>query len=155
MSEKGTYIPPKDGWTCFHCGETFTTTGAASDHFGGLSEDLSACRIKHGEEMGLLMELRKSQERVQLWMKRAPSEEAKKLARDVRNTGRTLDGAASPIYRCLEDARRQAYERAEKHAKATMTAAKSESNYHEGWNAAVDLLIGDLTRAIRNAGDGK
>ena len=31
----------------------------------------------------------------------------------------------------------------------------TNSNYHEGWNAAVDLLIGDLTRAIRNAGDGK
>ncbi|MEE8059407.1 MAG: hypothetical protein V3T17_16460 [Pseudomonadales bacterium] len=29
-----TYKFPAHGWTCFHCGETFTAVGAARDHFG-------------------------------------------------------------------------------------------------------------------------
>lgn len=51
---------PKNGWTCFHCGETFTTPGSARDHFGTIS-DIAGCQIKVGEERGLLMEIRKIQ----------------------------------------------------------------------------------------------
>lgn len=57
----GHYTKPVHGWTCFHCGETFTTEGAARDHFGiDPSADL-ACRIKVGAERGLLMALRKAE----------------------------------------------------------------------------------------------
>lgn len=53
------YTIPPQGWTCFHCGDTFTTPGAARDHFGfDMSAD-PACRIKIGEERGLVMELRR------------------------------------------------------------------------------------------------
>lgn len=52
---------PALGWTCFHCGETFTTPGAARDHFGCDQSDDPACRIKVGEERGLVMELRKAE----------------------------------------------------------------------------------------------
>ncbi|MCH8197442.1 MAG: hypothetical protein IH904_05105 [Proteobacteria bacterium] len=55
------YSMPADGWVCFHCGERFTTLGAASDHFGVRPGDGLACRIKAGEERGLLMAFRKAQ----------------------------------------------------------------------------------------------
>jgi hypothetical protein len=54
-----TYPKPPHGWTCFHCGETFTTPGAARNHFGFEPSADPACRIKLGAERGLLMALRK------------------------------------------------------------------------------------------------
>lgn len=53
------YAIPPHGWTCFHCGETFTTPGAARDHFGFDPSADPACVIKVGEERGLVMELRR------------------------------------------------------------------------------------------------
>lgn len=60
MSEEW-YQKPKHGWTCFHCGETFTTEGAARDHFGFEPSADPACRIKAGAERGLLMALRRAE----------------------------------------------------------------------------------------------
>lgn len=57
-----TYEQPKDGWVCFHCGERYTTWGAARDHFGPSPKSIAACKIKFGDEMGLLMALRKAEE---------------------------------------------------------------------------------------------
>ena len=59
MSE--TYSKPSHGWTCFHCGETFTTFGGARDHFGFDPSADPGCKIKLGSERGLLMVLRKSE----------------------------------------------------------------------------------------------
>ena len=56
-----TYPMPARGWTCFFCGETFTTPGAARDHFGSEPLADTACQIKAGEERGLVMELRKAE----------------------------------------------------------------------------------------------
>ena len=56
-----TYQQPSDGWVCFHCGERFTTPGAASDHFGARPGNKLACKIKAGDERGLVMGLRKAQ----------------------------------------------------------------------------------------------
>lgn len=56
-----TYNTPPHGWTCFHCGDTFTTPGAARDHFGFNPSSDPACRIKVGAERGLLMALRKAE----------------------------------------------------------------------------------------------
>ena len=65
MSEAKDYYPtPKDGWVCFHCGERFTTPGSAQDHFGARPEDMAACRIKVGEERGLVMALRQAQDQI-------------------------------------------------------------------------------------------
>ena len=55
------YAMPPDGWVCYHCGERFTTPGAAGDHFGVRPGDGLACRIKAGEQRGLVMALRKAQ----------------------------------------------------------------------------------------------
>ena len=60
-STEWTYNRPKHGWTCFFCGETYRTPGSAELHFGGSMGETVACRIKAGDEMGLLMELRKAQ----------------------------------------------------------------------------------------------
>ena len=56
-----TYSQPKHGWTCFHCGDTFTTVGSARDHFGLDCSSQPACKIKAGGERGLLMALRKAE----------------------------------------------------------------------------------------------
>ena len=53
-----TYAPPEHGWTCFHCGETFTTENSARLHFGGHKSELAACQIKAADEKGLVKALR-------------------------------------------------------------------------------------------------
>ena len=55
------YTAPPGGWTCFHCGETFTTYGLARDHFGFEPSLDPGCRIKAGPERGLLYELRRAE----------------------------------------------------------------------------------------------
>ena len=57
-----TYPKPPHGWTCFHCGETFTTVGAARNHFGFDPSAEPGCRIKVGAERGLLRALRKAEQ---------------------------------------------------------------------------------------------
>ena len=52
-------------WTCFHCGETFTTQGSARDHFGFDPSCDPACRIKIGAERGLVMALRKAEREIE------------------------------------------------------------------------------------------
>lgn len=58
-----TYEMPKDGWVCFHCGERLTTPGAARNHFGTYPDREPACVIKAGDERGLVMALRKAEDR--------------------------------------------------------------------------------------------
>lgn len=53
--------PCPESWTCFHCGETFTTRGHARNHFGFDPSCDPACRIKIGAERGLVMALRKAE----------------------------------------------------------------------------------------------
>jgi hypothetical protein len=59
-----TYERPPHGWTCFHCGETFKTTGGAADHFGAKPTATPGClvRVQLGDERGLEMALRKAEE---------------------------------------------------------------------------------------------
>ena len=56
-----TYAQPEDGWTCFHCGERFTSFGSAQDHFGARPDNMAACLIKVGTERGLVMALRRAE----------------------------------------------------------------------------------------------
>lgn len=67
------YNQPKHGWTCFHCGETFTTVGGASGHFGAKPDAKPGCliRVQYGNERGLEMELRKAEADRDEWMQRA------------------------------------------------------------------------------------
>lgn len=61
-----TYEKPAHGWTCFHCGETFKTVGAAKAHFGADPSAEPGCllRVKFGGERGLLMALRDCEDRL-------------------------------------------------------------------------------------------
>lgn len=61
LAARDFYQKPEHGWTCFHCGETFTTLGTARDHFGFDPSAEPGCRIKVGAERGLLMALRKAE----------------------------------------------------------------------------------------------
>ena len=61
MTTKDTYPMPKHGWTCFFCGETFTTPGGARHHFGSEPIADTACQIKVGEERGLVTALRRAE----------------------------------------------------------------------------------------------
>lgn len=58
-------VIPKPQWTCFHCGDTFTTPGAARDHFGFDPSCDPACRIKIGAERGLVIALRKAEREIE------------------------------------------------------------------------------------------
>ncbi|MBB5546597.1 hypothetical protein A8H39_01905 [Paraburkholderia fungorum] len=65
-----TYQMPAHGWTCFHCGETFTTVGSARDHFGSTPTAEPGCmvRVSLGAERGLLMALREAENRLARYM---------------------------------------------------------------------------------------
>jgi len=65
LSDAPPPIAGRGPWTCFHCGETFTTPGSAKDHFGFDPSCDPACRIKLGSERGLLMALRKAEADIQ------------------------------------------------------------------------------------------
>jgi hypothetical protein len=58
---RATYPAPPHGWTCFHCGENFTTVGAAGDHFGATPDATPGCmlRVQLGDERGWQMAFRK------------------------------------------------------------------------------------------------
>jgi hypothetical protein len=44
-SENETYITPKTGWLCFHCGERFLTVGGARLHFGETPVATPKCSV--------------------------------------------------------------------------------------------------------------
>lgn len=69
MSGPDTYAPPPHGWTCFHCGETFTTPGSARDHFGTpIAEPGCVLSVQVGGQRGLLAALRKTEDVLSAWM---------------------------------------------------------------------------------------
>lgn len=49
-------------WTCFHCGETFTSVGCARLHFGPSEDSTAACLIKAGAERSILKALRDAEQ---------------------------------------------------------------------------------------------
>ena len=51
---------PEHGWSCFHCGDIFTTYGEAYMHFGLRPTSPPACRL----DPGVLIDLRASEDRV-------------------------------------------------------------------------------------------
>ena len=53
-----TYPMPEDGWVCFHCGERYTTPGAARQHFGDSPTARPACSITAVEFRAELTEYR-------------------------------------------------------------------------------------------------
>lgn len=70
VASDDTYIAPKHGWTCFHCGETFRTVDAARDHFGATPQQRPGCmeRVRLGPERGLLTALREAEKKIAWYM---------------------------------------------------------------------------------------
>lgn len=74
-----TYPIPAHGWTCFHCGDTFTTPGSARDHFGFEPSSDPACRIKLGAERGLIKHIRECEAEIERLMSELHHEGAEGL----------------------------------------------------------------------------
>ena len=66
-----TYPTPEHGWTCFHCGETFTDYCAALTHFGiDPMADRAGCVEKlTAKDQSLLKKLRKAESRAHLLLR--------------------------------------------------------------------------------------
>jgi hypothetical protein len=64
-SDATTYPMPEHGWTCFHCGETFTTPGGARLHFGTTPDAKPGCylKVELGDERGWLARIRELEEK--------------------------------------------------------------------------------------------
>lgn len=109
-----TYPKPEHGWTCFHCGETFTTPGSARDHFGFEPSADPACRIKIGTERGLVMALRKAElELSDAWglIHNEGTEAAKAyFAQTTRHRAQIMAAEEAGYERGLADAAQQARE---------------------------------------------
>lgn len=54
--------PAPEQWTCFHCGETFTSRREAESHFGPTEDSIPACKIKGGAEGSMLRALRRAEQ---------------------------------------------------------------------------------------------
>mgnify|MGYP003385712531 CR=1 FL=1 len=99
MTIDNTYQKPAHGWTCFHCGETFTTTGSAQDHFGKTPQARPGCEMKVilGGERGLLSALRRTEDQLARWQNEE-TDLHKMLAREQSRHGDALMAAEEAGY---------------------------------------------------------
>jgi hypothetical protein len=121
--EADTYEKPAHGWTCFHCGETFTTPGSARDHFGAKPDAVPGCiaRVSVGGQRGLLMLWRKAEEELaELYRQRG--EDDTPILRELYR----LQGKHSEALRVSEEA---GYERGLNDAKADSAAEIADLRY--------------------------
>lgn len=108
--EEATYEKPEHGWTCFHCGETFTTVGSARTHFGATPDVEPGCLVKVelGAERGLLMALRQLEEEQVSLLERLSQEDTdlhRVLARmQSRHSAALLQAEEAGYARGLRDA---------------------------------------------------
>mgnify|MGYP003386030355 CR=1 FL=1 len=72
---------PASGWTCFHCGETFTLVGLAEDHFGTRQHAETGCQIKKGHERNLLHQIRELENEIAHYRNETDEESKKYYAR--------------------------------------------------------------------------
>lgn len=109
--DQETYPMPPHGWTCFHCGETFTTPGAARDHFGFEPSRDPGCRIKLGAERGLLRELRKAENEIDRLTYELHNEGADGIrahrAQTARHHAQLMTSEEAGYERGLRDGRKQ------------------------------------------------
>lgn len=147
MVDQTTYERPPHGWTCFHCGETFTTVGSARVHFGATPDAKPGCmvRVGLGGERGLLMALRKAEEdcRAAWDAVQGESTEAHRAlhAMLARHTDALEQAEISGYERGLKDGRRVV---PHKLPVPPPQADMLDVVYAEGWNACCDAFFGGL-----------
>jgi len=105
-----TYAKPANGWTCFHCGETFTTEGSARDHFGPhpYSEPGCVIKVSLGAERGLLAALRRAEELLAHHMNEDTSLHRELYAMQHRHSQQLRVAEESGYERGLRDANKEA-----------------------------------------------
>jgi hypothetical protein len=105
-----TYEKPPHGWTCFHCGETFTTVGSARTHFGASPDAQPGCieRVRLGGERGLLAALRKAEERIAQYIIEDTEAQRAMHTQQSRHSEALLIAEEAGYERGLRDARKQA-----------------------------------------------
>ncbi len=64
LAEKDKKLKEQQGWTCFHCGATFTDEKCAREHFGTQQISEPACKIQGGAIHGILEALRDAEEQL-------------------------------------------------------------------------------------------
>lgn len=118
MMSHETYAKPPHGWTCFHCGETFTTVGTARDHFGAKPDAQPGCmeRVRLGGERGLLSALREAEAKL-----------AEYMTEDVE-TIHAMQQMQNRHGVALEDAEIAGYERGLRDGRAEASNAHSASD---------------------------
>lgn len=101
-----TYQVPAHGWTCFHCGETFTTVGSARAHFGETPLAQPGCmeRVRLGAERGLLMALRETESLLARYVEEDTSLHRAMAEAQSRHVKQLLDAEEAGYERGLRDA---------------------------------------------------
>lgn len=98
MEAVGRYSAPKHGWTCFHCGETFTDKGSAAEHFGPTPQWEPACvdgaRNGDGELLKRARSAERDAEALAARATRAEEEEEYAIGQ-LSSLGRHFPGAVS------------------------------------------------------------
>ena len=102
-----TYEFPSGGWTCFHCGENFTSPGTARDHFGADPSATPGCLIKVqlGAERGLLMALRKAEALIARYQQGDSDIHRKMVLMQIRHADALCDAEEAGYERGRRDAR--------------------------------------------------
>lgn len=120
----GTYAAPRDGWTCYHCGETFYNNFLAAQHFGAPPDGVPGCLLKvERGERGLLASLREAEAELARY-RQEDTELHRKIAR--------LSCEQGEVARCEEE---KGYARGLRDA-----------------NARAVRIAGEVKRGLRNGG---
>lgn len=149
VPEQDTYCMPPHGWTCFHCGETFTTTGSAATHFGATPDAQPGCmvRVQLGPERGLLMALRKAEE--------AAAKAWSAVHEETTEAHRAMHAMQSRHAQALEDATELGYADGLRDARAeaaTRCAIHSQYPITTEYDRGYDKGRQDAAEAVRHAG---
>jgi len=110
MTTTDTYEAPPHGWTCFHCGENFSTVGTARDHFGAAQNAEPGCmvRVSLGAERGLLMALRQAEKTLARYMEEDTDLHRAAMAQQRRHADALRVAEEAGYERGLRDAKLEA-----------------------------------------------
>lgn len=96
---------PEHGWTCFHCGESFTTRDAAKEYFGSTQNAEPGCVIKvqQSGERGLLTALCEAETHLARYMEEDTQLHHARYAMQNRHTEALMAAEEAGYARGLRD----------------------------------------------------
>lgn len=160
----GTYPMPEHGWTCFHCGETFTTPGAAREHFGPTPESEPGCciKVRLGGERGLLGALRNAEAQLAKYMAEDSDSHRTMIAMQIRHSDALMAAEEAGYARGLRDGIAMSPEEKAKispvaplyiatlRTRKDLEAERNEKGYTDAWGWWADICPG-ATLQLRDA----